>query len=239
MNRPRRYRRRCLPPAPTARRSADPDAPRRRRRRPRGPPGRRSALQRRSRLPGQAADRPGRGARESSRSHRSRRWSARSRARRPAVRCVSPEWRRAATVVRPQTRAMTAARAAATSRRYRSPAGGLARRGLGEGGSVHPYELLGEALGLITPPLIAEPRPENLVVRCAIGSPQRASQQALGGRAKLAHRGVAARILRGDPRFEAVNAKRLESKAEDEAAGVFEQALAPPLRSDGNAPLGG
>ena len=101
---------------------------------------------------------------------------------------------------------------------------------------MHPYELLGEARGLIASPFIVEPRPENLVVGGAIDGTQRAPQQAFGGRAELVDRGIAARVPCGDSGFEPVHAERLEGKAEDQAAGVLKQPLAPPGRARARCP---
>ena len=60
---------------------------------------------------------------------------------------------------------------------------------------------------------------------------------AFSDRAELADGGVAARVLLGHARLQAVHAERLEGEPQNQPAGVLEEALAPPRRSERDAPL--
>src|SRR4051794_11251562 len=85
-------------------------------------------------------------------------------------------------------------------------------------------------------PLRRDDAPEYLVVIDAVPQ-ERPPQHAFGDRAKLAERGVAAAVLHGGARLDAVHAKFLEGKAQHRARARLEQAGAPEARAEREAPF--
>ena len=94
-----------------------------------------------------------------------------------------------------------------------------------------------ERQGARVPPIVGEDRPERLIEVDAV-SQKRTLQHAFLRRAELVERAVAAAVLECRTRLEPVHPDHIEREVEDERGGLHEQAAAPVLRAQREAPLG-
>src|SRR5262245_26565796 len=86
-------------------------------------------------------------------------------------------------------------------------------------------------------PGVAQDGPEALIVIHAVAKERGAKHRFLN-RAELLQRAVASAVLESGPRLEPVHADDVEREIKDEPGGIHEDAFAPELRTEREAPFG-